>query len=119
VWLPADDNANGLAAGLNNLGTLGGSSSRADGPFGIGSPINNKGQVVGRSHTKGDRETHAFIWDRVNKMRNLNSTALTPNKATFSYLWIAHGISDTGYIMGRGITAKGNHTRSFLLTPVW
>ena len=59
---------------------------------------------------------HAIIWDKVNKMRDLNNKSLTPNKATFSYLRDACGISDNGYIVGAGVNAKGNY-RACLLTP--
>jgi probable HAF family extracellular repeat protein len=40
-----------------DLGTLGGTLSRAD-------AINDAGQVVGFSRTKGDTERHATLWRR-------------------------------------------------------
>jgi probable HAF family extracellular repeat protein len=75
--------------------------------------------VVGFS-TTSTGEYRAFIWDKVNKMRDLNSASLTPNKATFAYLRDACGITDNGYIVGTGqtVTSKGKtYIHAFLLTP--
>jgi probable HAF family extracellular repeat protein len=43
---------------LTVLGTLGGTFSQA------GGGINNRGQVAGTSTLPGDRNVHAFVWDR-------------------------------------------------------
>ena len=40
-------------------------------------------------------------------MRDLNSAALTPSKATFSFLLDAACITDNGYIAGQGARSKG------------
>jgi probable HAF family extracellular repeat protein len=129
IWLPQADSAYGLSAGLNLLttpggaGTLGGTDTR---PLGLstsgngrGFTLNNNGQVVGFS-TTSTGEYHAFIWDKVNKMRDLNSKTLTPDKATFAYLRDACGITDNGYIVGTGqtVTSKGKtYIHAYLLTP--
>ena len=125
IWLPQADPAFGLTAGLNLLttpggaDTLGGTQTRLSGGFfnGKGFTLNNNGQVVGYSTTsRGD--PHAFIWDKTNKLRDLNAPPLTPNKATFSYLRNASGITDNGYIVGEGLTSKGKtYIDAYLLTP--
>lgn len=122
IWVPQADPAYGLTAGLNLLttpsgaSTFGGAQARPyGGNFnGKGFTLNNKGQVVGYSTTRS--VAHAFIWDKVNKMRDLNNKSLTPNKATFSYLRDACGISDNGYIVGTGANPKGTY-QACLLTP--
>jgi probable HAF family extracellular repeat protein len=98
------------------LGTLGGTHSRAYGHRfnGMGQTINNAGQVIGFS-TLANGEYHGFRWDSVNGMRDLNR--LTPDLKTFAYLKDAAGITDEGYIVGSGITAKGKNERAYLLTP--
>ncbi|MBN1362146.1 MAG: hypothetical protein JW993_16240 [Sedimentisphaerales bacterium] len=51
--------------GLHLLGAMGGTYSR-------GCEINNRGQIVG-SYRAADKEVHAFVWDRVNGMRTLET----------------------------------------------
>jgi len=124
IWLPQADAAFGLSAGLNLLTTPGGASTvggTQTRPYGTsfngkGFTINNSSQIVGYSTIKSG-DPHAIIWDKANKMRDLNSTSLTPNKATFSYLRDASGITDNGYIVGTGLTSKGKYIQACLLKP--
>ncbi len=132
LWLPQNDLAIGtysLTAGLNLLttpggaGTLGGTQTRPHGLSynGRGFTLNINSQVVGFS-TTSTGEYHAFIWDKANKMRDLNSKTLTPNKATFAYLRDAAGITDNGYVVGTGqtLTSKGKtYINTYLLTPTY
>ena len=127
IWLPQADPAYGLTAGLNLLttpsgaSTLGGTQTRpyGDRSNGRGFTLNNNSQLVGFS-TISTGQAHAILWDKVNKMRDLNSTSLTPTKGTFSYLASAAGITDNGYIVGSGQTvpSKGKtYVNAYLLTP--
>ncbi len=56
MWLPSA--AYGLSAGMNSLGTLGGSS---DSIVHRAQAINSSGEVVGLSYTAGGNQ-HAFLW---------------------------------------------------------
>jgi probable HAF family extracellular repeat protein len=90
---------------MKDLGTLGGSQSRADG-------INNSGQVVGVSLTSGDAAFHAFLYSD-DKMLDLNK--LVPALSGWT-LTEAFAINDVGQIVGFG-TAPNGEERAFLLTP--
>ena len=88
---------------MHDLGTLGGTNSRA-------LAVNKSGRVVGWSEVTGG-ETHAFLFSG-SSMKDLN--AFTPNSG-----WVlqqATGINDGGQIVGTGI--HNGNTRGFLLTPV-
>ena len=71
------------------LGSLGDGPSEAR-------AINDRGQVVGRSHvatgSRGFQGTHAFIWDRTNGMRDLGATGGRNSEAT--------AISEAGQVFG-------------------
>jgi probable HAF family extracellular repeat protein len=101
---------------ITPLGTLGGTHSRAYSTrfYGLGHTINNAGQVIGFS-TLTNGEYRGFRWDSTNGILDLNR--LTPDLKTFAYLKDAAGITDEGYIIGSGITAKGKNERAYLLTP--
>jgi probable HAF family extracellular repeat protein len=73
--------------------------------------INNRGTVVGYS---GNEISHAFVWDSVNGMRDLNT--LLDETGTRWTLTRAYGINNHGQIVGTGI--HDGLTRGFLLTPV-
>ena len=95
--------ANGV---MTNLGSLpGGTGSEA-------SAINNHDEVVGSCRVPGYVD-HAFIWDSVNQMRDLNN--LIPAGSGL-VLQEATGINDLGQIAAIG-TYDGVHHRAFLLTP--
>ncbi len=84
------------------LGTLGGDESKAY-------DVNNNGLIVGTAQL-ADSSWHAFIWDSVNGMQDLNDF-IDPNSG-----WIlesANGINDSGWIVGYG-THNGT-TRAFTL----
>jgi probable HAF family extracellular repeat protein len=90
---------------LQDLGTLGGTSS---GAFGV----NGSGQVVGYAYTASGAE-HAFFYTG-GQMLDLNSLIAPGSGFT---LVSARGISDTGYITGVGTAADGSQ-HAFLLTPL-
>jgi MYXO-CTERM domain-containing protein len=95
------------AAGvMHDLGTLGGSASRANG-------INDTGWVVGLSQNR-DGSYHAFVYDSLRGMRDLND--LVPASSGWT-LAEAVDVNNLGQIVGRG-TAPNGETLAFLLTPV-
>jgi probable HAF family extracellular repeat protein len=103
LWNPTT--LNGTTGTMADLGTLGGTTSKAFG-------INSGGQVVGFS-LLADTSQHAFLYDGV--MRDLSTTALVPNLGGWTLTYAA-AISDNGYICGYGTNAAGQ-THGFLLTP--
>ena len=96
-------------AGMSDLGTLGGSASAGNG-------INTSGQVVGDSYVTGNSADHAFLYSG-GDMYDLNNLALNGQLADFSYLQIAKGINDHGWIVGSGVTTNGA-THAFLAIPI-
>jgi probable HAF family extracellular repeat protein len=106
----------------HDLGTLGGSSSRAYGSHfnGMGYTINHSGQVIGHSFTAADADLHAFLWSSTAGMRDLNAASLTPSKGAFSVFNDAAGITDNGYITGMGALPKVKgkaYSNTYLLIP--
>ena len=89
-----------------DLGTLGGTTSGADG-------INASGQVVGWARMP-TQEAHAFLWEGPTGMLDIN-TLISPGSGWL--LNFALGVNDNGLIAGRGIAPDGQ-THGFLLTPV-
>jgi hypothetical protein len=69
--------------------------------------LNDAGIVVGAS------EYRAFVWDKVNGMRNLNDLADLPPGWT---LKVARGVNDWGQIVAQGTRADGTPV-AVLLTP--
>jgi probable HAF family extracellular repeat protein len=121
------------AAGINNRGEIVGSAADADGkryPYfyspatgmqaltppdnreGEGDALNNRGQVVGAYNVGGGAQ-RAFVWDRIQGMRDLSS--LIP-AASGWVLIRARNINDKGQIIGQGM--HGNQLHAFLLTPL-
>ena len=77
------------------------------------SDINDAGVVVGYAHFGNDG--HAFVWDAVNGIQDLN--ALIDPQLGWT-LQVAAGINDLGQIVGHGYKAGGAHV-AVLLTPVF
>ncbi len=69
---------------------------------------------MGYSYMPGDTAIHAFLWDSVDSLFDLND--LVVDLTGWDYLEHAFSISDTGFITGYGITTNGE-THAFLLTP--
>ena len=92
------------AAGVHDLGTLGGPNSRAEG-------INENGKVVGTAHDASGA-ARAFVY-AAGLMSDLN--AMIPPNSGWT-LQIAMAVNDSGQIVGNGTAPDGN-TRAFLLTP--
>jgi probable HAF family extracellular repeat protein len=89
---------------LTELGTLpGGTSSKAR-------DINDSGDVVGGS---SGSPGGGFIWTAADGMLNLNDRIEGP---TDWFLGTAHGINNSGHIVGEG--RINNLNREYLLTPV-
>ncbi|MBI3945675.1 MAG: hypothetical protein HY321_07140 [Armatimonadetes bacterium] len=90
------------AAQLTDLGTLGGTFSRAR-------AINDHGQIVGEATTpEGDRQSpfhqHAFLWEN-GRMKDLG---------TLGGEWsIANDINNRGQVVGEAMTPEG-HLHAFL-----
>jgi len=89
---------------MNDLGTLGGSSSSA-------SAINSAGLIVGYA-TDSNEVANAFLYDG-SQMINL-MTLLPPNSG-WTNLASADGINDAGQIIGSGYLADGEF-QGYLLT---
>jgi probable HAF family extracellular repeat protein len=96
---------------VQDLGTLGGTSSSANSVAGQGQ--NAAGMVVGTS-TLSDGSEHAFLY--VNgQMYDLN-TLCDLSLSNFKVLTSAKSISDSAHIIGEGITNNGEK-HAFLLKP--
>jgi probable HAF family extracellular repeat protein len=93
---------------VTDLGGLGGSVRTA-------SAINNLDQVVGQSLLADNSTNHAFIWDSLHGMLDLN-TQLYPGRSDWT-LQCANSINASGYIVGYGLHNSDGHRHAFLLTP--
>jgi probable HAF family extracellular repeat protein len=81
----------GDATTARDLGTLGGSTSRA-------LAVNDRGTVVGTAETASGTE-HAFVWDRPTGMRDLGTLGGARSTAT--------AVSDRGSVTGTAQTSSG------------
>ena len=90
---------------ITDLGTLGGSMSRAY-------SINDSGQVVGISYFDEGLKRHAFLYDESMGMVDLNN--LIPSDSGW-LLSRAFGINSSGHIIGSGSINGEKH--AFLLIP--
>jgi probable HAF family extracellular repeat protein len=95
-----------------DLGTLGGSSSTANGITAQGT--NAAGMIVGSS-TTSDNAEHAFLYVE-GQMFDLNDLC-DLSQSDFRVLTVAKTINDSCLIVGEGITNNGDK-HAFLLTPV-
>ncbi len=101
-----------VAFSVADLGTLGGTTSTANGVAGPGT--NASGMIVGSS-TTNDNSEHAFLY--VNgQIFDLN-TLCDLSQSDFRVLTVAKTISDSCLIIGEGITNNGEK-HAFLLTPL-
>jgi probable HAF family extracellular repeat protein len=90
------------AAGvIQDLGTLGGSTSQAI-------DINASGLVIGKSLVAGDAATHFFLWSLETGMQDLNTLLGAVTSVV--------EINDAGQITGT-YTATGGASHAFLYTP--
>ena len=79
---------------VTDLGTLGGTGTTS--LLGVGNAalaINNRGQVVGASALRDNRNNHAFLWTRETGMRDLGTLAGFGSSA-------AGGINERGDVVG-------------------
>ncbi len=105
LWLPSP--ADGLPAGMHDLGTLPGTdSSRAW-------SIDEQGNVGGKAASADGSLTRAFAWSSASGMRDLNDLLLDPDGWE---LQSARAINAEGRIVGHGL--HDGVLRAFLLTPV-
>lgn len=80
---------------MKDLGTLGGSTS-------VSESINNCGTVVGWSHTTGFSNTHAFLWNNGEQMKDLG-TLSGDDKSIFS------DVNDAGQVIGTSMNSAERH----------
>ena len=93
---------------LETIPSLGGSLSRA-------TSINDDGYVVGWSDRSGrNAARHAFRWDAVTGISDLNSLKSPTDTSGLEILY-AYKINDAGQILGRA--EKSNNGYIVLLTP--
>ena len=90
---------------MTDLGSLGGTVSRA-------MDIGPSGQIVGWSHVAGGTVAHAFVYDAVSGLRDLNT--LIPAGSGW-LLVAANAINESGWIVGYGEIGGEDH--AFLLKP--
>jgi probable HAF family extracellular repeat protein len=95
LWTPTTPN--GASGTLNDLGTLGGTTSNATG-------INASGQVVGSSYTTEDAALHAFLYDGT--MHDLGSLGGTHSNG--------QGINADGHVTGTSQTTGDDVYHAFL-----
>jgi len=96
---------------LTDLGTLGGTTSSANGLSGPGH--NAAGMIVGSS-TLSDGTEHAFLFVK-GQMYDLNALC-DLSLSNFKVLTLAKTISDSNLIIGEGVTLNGEK-HGFLMTP--
>jgi uncharacterized membrane protein len=92
-----------------DLGTLNGTA------FSTGLALNNMGEAVGYGSFDASPELHAILWDD-NGPTDLNSFLDAGSKADGWFLYQAHGINDSGWIVGEAEQRLTGAKRAFLLS---
>lgn len=95
--------------GMQDLGTLGGSSS-------WGGYLNDNGEVVGNSHTAGDEVSHAFLYSG-GAMIDIEDSIPGFANSIYYELLEPRGITNSGTIIGITSNGSGLPTQVFVLTP--
>ena len=97
---------NGINGGkLTDLGVINGTAGAT---YDQANGVNDSGVIVGTSNG------HAFIWDNVNKMRDMNTVFASIIPANWTLL-DAYAIDNNGDIVGYG--SNNGTQQGFLLTP--
>jgi probable HAF family extracellular repeat protein len=100
--------------GMRDLGVLPGGALPGGKDLSYANGINDAGQVVGTSRVSADYSVplHAFLWDVVNGLQDLNDLV---DPGLGAVLSSASDINASGQIVGTGLVGGG--FQAFLLTP--
>lgn len=97
------------AAGMRDLGTLGGSNSRAN-AINSDEDSDAPNQVAGWSLVDGDTAQHAVVWEANHKIIDIGTLGGTDSEA--------NGINCDGQVVGASGTAGDSTTDAFVWDPV-
>src|SRR3989442_637124 len=101
LWEDLNTNGQSDPGEMKDLGTLGGTSSRASG-------INDAGQVCGTANLTGDTLYHAFLWQ---------NSVMTDLGTLGSGTSVGRAINTSGQVVGQSYTPKGIEYHGFRWTP--